>query len=139
MFKKKGQGEEFDLEPVGSLDEDWLEAPSEGQLNLDLVETANELVVIAPVAGVPPEDIEIKVKDNVLTIRGERKAERTSEEDNYHIQETYWGAFSRAIALPNPVDVDKAKVTQDNGVLEIRLPKLTPSSEVTLKVKPKNP
>lgn len=102
--------------------EDWL-SQAEGQLAVDVYQTENDVVIKAPIAGVDPDDIDITVQGDQVTIRGERKEEKEVNEENYHAHECYWGAFSRSIVLPTEVDFDKAKVTFKNGILNIRLPK----------------
>jgi HSP20 family protein len=96
----------------------------EGQLTVDVFETPSEFVVESTIAGVEPSDIDIDATSESVTIRGERKKKRESEEGNYLFQECFWGRFSRTIILPQEVDAESAESSLKNGVLTIRLPKL---------------
>lgn len=116
--------------------EDWSEE-GEGQLAIDVFQTNDELVIRAPIAGVKPDDLDISVTDEVLTIRGERHQEDEISRENFFSQECYWGAFMRSYILPVAVDVDKItpeKVTLNNGILTIRIPKLEKTKTRVLKV-----
>lgn len=114
---------------------DWLsETATEGQLAVDVYQTANDIVVKAPVAGVNENEIEITVLPDQVTIRGERKEEREVAEENYHTRECYWGSFSRMMMLPVEGDPEKAKATFKNGILTIRIPKSKKNQAVRLQV-----
>ncbi len=95
----------------------------EGQLAIDVYQTPEAIVVEAPIAGVKPEDLNITITDDVLTIEGERKREIAFKEEEFLVQECYWGAFSRSYILPVPVDADRARASIKNGILRIILPK----------------
>lgn len=111
------------------------EEREEGQLTIDVYEKNDEIVVQSTIAGVNAEDLDIDITSDSVTIRGERKQEEEVKEDNYYYQELYWGAFSRSVILPAEVNPDKATAALKNGVLTIRLPKLTKSQQKKLKVK----
>ncbi len=96
---------------------------TEWGLALDLAEDENSFVVKAAIPGVKPEDLDISLADNVLTIRGEIKADEEIKEEQYHIRERRYGSFSRSIRLPAPVDADHVEATYENGVLTLRIPK----------------
>ncbi len=93
-------------------------------LPLDVVETENEFVVKASLPGVKPEDVQITVHGDVLTIRGESKFEEEKKGETWHIRERRAGSFQRAVTLPTPVDSDKASADFENGVLTLTLPKV---------------
>jgi len=114
--------------------EDW-NSEYEGQLTVDVYQTSSDIVVKAPIAGVKPEDIDISITDDVLTIKGERKEEDKIPRENYYTQECYWGAFSRSIILPIPVITEKASATFKNGVLTITIPKAERVKTKSIKVK----
>lgn len=95
----------------------------EGQLTVDIYDDGAAIVIQSTVAGVKPEDIDISLQDNTLTIRGARSRHREVDEANFYYRELYWGAFSRAIILPEEVDFQKADAAIKNGLLTIRLPK----------------
>jgi HSP20 family protein len=90
---------------------------------VDIYETENEVVLTAEVPGVDEKDIEIKVEDNTLTLRGERKFEKETKEENFHRIERAYGSFFRSFTLPTYVDHDKIEAEHENGVLKIRMPK----------------
>lgn len=106
-----------------------------GQLTIDVYQTPNEIVVESPIAGVAPEDIDISITPETVTIKGKRERETHIKDEDYVYQECYWGRFSRSVVLPQEVDADKADANIKNGVLTIRLPKLNRLKSKKLKVK----
>ncbi len=94
----------------------------EGQLAIDVVQTLDEVIVIAPMAGCRSENLELHLHNDVLTIRGERKPPIEKEVD-YFYKECYWGKFSRTIVLPVEVKVEMTRAEFKNGVLTVALPK----------------
>jgi HSP20 family protein len=90
---------------------------------VDIYETENEVVLTAEIPGIEENDIEIKVEDNTLTLRGERKFEKETKEENYHRIERAYGSFFRSFTLPAFVDQDRIEAEHENGVLKIRMPK----------------
>lgn len=122
-------------EKGGESDLDLLSEESEGQLTIDVYQTDEEIIVESTVAGVEPDDIDIDISSESITIRGERRRSEKIAEENYLYQECYWGRFSRSIILPQEIDPDKAKADFKNGVLKIRLPKISKGKTRKLKVK----
>ncbi len=96
----------------------------EGQLAVDVYETASSVVVKSIIGGIKAENIGISVVNDVLTIKGAREKIEESEKHNYFVAECFWGAFSRSIILPVEVDSDDVRATMKNGILKIVLPKL---------------
>ncbi|OGI15040.1 MAG: hypothetical protein A3E38_03290 [Candidatus Moranbacteria bacterium RIFCSPHIGHO2_12_FULL_54_9] len=96
---------------------------AEGQLTIDVYQTENDIVIKSTIAGVKPEDLDVAINNDMVTIKGERKNEEIVENGNYYYQECYWGAFSRSVLLPVDVIPDKADASLKNGILTIRLPK----------------
>jgi len=90
---------------------------------MDLVETEDSLVLRADLPGMDRDDIEIEVKDGVLTVSGERQAEHETEREGYHRVERSFGRFSRSLGLPRGVDPSAVTANFERGVLEVRLPK----------------
>jgi HSP20 family protein len=90
---------------------------------MDLVETEDQLVLRADLPGMRREEIEIEIKDNVLTISGERKAEHERKGEGFHRIERSSGRFSRSLGLPRGTDAGSVNANFENGVLEVRLPK----------------
>lgn len=107
----------------------------EGQLGIDLFETPVEVIVKTMIPGVRKDDIDISLSRDMLTIRGERKDEKTIADDDYHYRELYWGSFSRTVKLPHEVDIDKAEATESQGMLTLRLPRIDRERKASLKVK----
>ena len=116
---------------VSSPQEAWEEQEEEGQLAVDVAETATELVVMATMAGTRPEDIELHLHNDFLTIRGRRAAPFVGFSHHF-IQECYWGAFSRTVVLPVDVKSELAQSEYRNGVLTIRLPKMAAKTTIPL-------
>ncbi len=90
---------------------------------MDLVETDDHLVLRGDLPGMTEDDIEIEIKDGVLTVSGERKSESEEKEEGYHRVERAFGSFSRSLTLPQGVDADKVEAHFDKGVLEVKIPK----------------
>lgn len=103
-------------------------------LPVDMYETENALVVKATVPGLKPEEIEVTVTGDLLTIKGEFKSEEKTEKRNYLRQERRYGSFCRQVGLPAGVDSNKAKAVFENGVLTLELPKVEAVKAKTIKV-----
>jgi HSP20 family protein len=101
---------------------------------VDIYETPNELVVKADLPDVDEKDIDIRVENNLLTIRGERKFEKSVSEDNYLRVERTYGSFSRSFTLPNTVNAETIHAEYKNGVLTVNLPKREESKPRQVKV-----
>jgi len=108
---------------------------SVGQLALDIHETAENIVVTAPIAGVRPEDLTVVIKESQLKISGERKQDDSIPAEAYLTQECYWGAFEREFVLPVPVVSEEASAQLKDGVLKITIPKLEAKKTKVIKVK----
>ena len=91
--------------------------------SVDIYENEHEVVLAAEIPGVDEKDVEIKVEDNNLTLRGERKFEKETKEENYHRIERSYGSFFRSFSLPSYIDQDRIEAEHENGVLKIRMPK----------------
>jgi HSP20 family protein len=96
---------------------------TEGQLTIDVYQTDNDIVIKSTIAGVKPEDLDISINNDMVTIKGERKNEEAISQNNYYYQECYWGSFSRSVLLPVDVISDKTEASLKNGILTLRLPK----------------
>lgn len=95
-----------------------------GELAVDVYETDEKLVVKARTAGVNKEDLDVSISDGILTISGTLSSGDDSEVTNWHIQECYWGEFSRTLALPVPVKEDEVEAVLKDGVLTISFSKV---------------
>lgn len=96
---------------------------SEGQLTIDVYQTDTDIVIKSTIAGVKPEDLDVAINNDMLTVRGERKNDEQVSEENYYYQECYWGTFSRSVILPVDVVADKIEASMKNGILTVRMPK----------------
>jgi HSP20 family protein len=115
---------------------DWLTVSGhEGQLSLDIYQNAKDLIIKSTIAGARPEDIQISLKNDLLTIRGKRDLPEDIVEADFLFRECYWGPFSRSIILPINVQPDKIKASMDNGVLTVILPKAPQAKQIIIKVK----
>jgi HSP20 family protein len=101
---------------------------------VDIYETTNELVVKADLPDVNEKDIDVRVENNLLTIRGERKFEKSVAEENFLRVERTYGSFSRSFSLPNTVNAEKIGAEYKNGVLTVTLPKREESKPRQVKV-----
>ena len=96
----------------------------EGQLTVDVYQTSHMIVIKAMIPGVRPEDIDINITRDLVTIKGKREDEKEIHHDDYYHKELYWGSFSRAIVLPQEVEPDEAEAVVRHGLLIIKLPKI---------------
>jgi HSP20 family protein len=101
---------------------------------VDVFETGDEVVVKASLPGVKPEDIDIQVHGDVLTIRGETKEEKEERAQNWYRHERRYGAAMRQITLPSEVSAEKAQATFEDGVLRLALPKTESAKPKQIKV-----
>ena len=91
--------------------------------SVDIFENDNEVIFKAELPGMNAKDIEVKLENNILTLRGERRFEKETKEENYHRIEREYGTFSRSFAMPTAVDADKVTAEYKDGVLKVALPK----------------
>lgn len=101
---------------------------------VDIYETNEAIVLNAELPGVAPQDISVEVKDNTLTLKGEKKFAKEVKEENYHRVERSYGTFQRAFTLPGTVAQDKVKAQFKDGVLKITLPKVEEAKPKQIKV-----
>lgn len=111
------------------------EEPEEAQLTVDVYHTPTEIIIKTMVAGVKPDDLDVSITRDSVTIRGERDEERTVSSDEYIHRELYWGSFSRTISLPEEINVDEAEASEKYGMLILHLPKLDKNRQTKLRVK----
>ncbi len=111
------------------------EEEEEGELTVDVYQTANDIIIKTITAGVKPDDLDISISRDMVTIRGHREEAHEVSEEDYYSKELYWGSFSRTVLLPQEVDVEGAEAVEKHGLLTLRLPKLDKHRETKLKVK----
>lgn len=105
--------------------------------SIDMIENEDEVLVQATLPGVKPDEVNLTITGDVLTIRGEIKSERNEERNNYVLRERRFGSFSRSVALPTTVVADKAKAEFEDGVLTLSLPKAEEVKPKTISIKAK--
>ncbi len=124
---KKGSGE------VATWAEE--ESDKDAELTIDVYQTPEMIVVKAMIAGVRPEDLDVSITRDMVTIRGTREEERIARDEDYFTRELFWGSFSRTVQLPEEIDVDEAEAVEKHGLLILKLPKLDKKRQSKLKVK----
>jgi HSP20 family protein len=107
----------------------------DGELPVDMYQTEDAIVIRALVAGVSPNDLEISITRDMVTIRGVREEFQETHDDGYFHRELFWGSFSRTLVLPEDVAIDEAEAQEKHGLLEIKLPKLDKHRSTQLRVK----
>ena len=104
---------------------------------IDMYQTDDEIVVKAALPGIKPDEVQINVTGEVLTLKGEMKHEEDKKEKAWHIHEQRWGSFERSIVLPTDVVSDKTKAEFENGILTITLPKAEEVKPKVINIKAK--
>ncbi|MEK7063475.1 MAG: Hsp20/alpha crystallin family protein [Patescibacteria group bacterium] len=136
-FQEEAPQQARRLTPTGSVAAmpSIREDVGEAQLTVDVYQSPDEIVIKALVAGVKPEEIDISITRDMVTIAGKRIEQKEIEENDYVYRELFWGAFSRTVVLPAEIDVDMAEADQKHGLLTIRLPKINKDRQTKLKVR----
>lgn len=135
------EGEERTLKVRGNgrgkeaLPEQASVSAEEGELTADVYQTPDDIIIKTIVAGVKPDDLDISITRDMVTIRGSRQEGNEASEGDYFHKELYWGAFSRTILLPQEIDVDASEASEKHGLLTLKLPKLDKSRQTKLKVR----
>ena len=101
---------------------------------VDIYETEDAIVLRAELPGVDPKEVEVRVEDNTLYLKGERKFEKEVKEQNYHRVERSYGSFARSFSLPNSIDADKVKAEFKDGLLTLTMPKREEAKPKTIKI-----
>ena len=102
--------------------------------SVDIYENKDQIVLEAELPGMQQEDFDLTIENNVITLRGERRFEKTDESDNYHRVERSYGTFTRSFTLPQTVSADEAKAEYNNGVLRVTLPKREEASPAGIEI-----
>jgi HSP20 family protein len=124
--------EEAPTQPV-QQSEDWL-SEYEGQLTIDMYQTKDNVIIKSTIAGVKPEDIDVTIANDMVTIRGERKRDFEASSEDYFYQECYWGSFSRSVVLPVDVDIENVGADLKDGILTVILPKAAKAKAKKIRV-----
>ncbi len=126
-----------------SIDQDtWRQQDEEeqdGELPIDMYQTRDTVVIRALVAGVSPEDLNISITRDMVTLKGLREEVQEAPDEDYYHRELFWGSFSRSIVLPEEIVIDEAEAREKHGLLEIILPKLDKGRSARLTVKSHHP
>jgi HSP20 family protein len=113
--------------------EDWL-SEYEGQLTIDMYQTKDNVIIKSTIAGVKPEDIDVTIANDMVTIRGERVRDFEASSEDYFYQECYWGSFSRSVVLPVDVDIEQVNADLKDGILTVVLPKAAKAKAKKIRV-----
>lgn len=128
--------EEFEEEALTSPPAEWApETNEEAQLTIDVFETPENIIIKSMVAGVKPDDLDVTITHEMVTVKGHRKEEERVEREKYFYQELYWGSFSRSVLLPKEVDPDKVEAVIKDGILTIKIPKINKEKVQKVKIK----
>jgi HSP20 family protein len=101
---------------------------------VDIYETEDAIVLKAELPGIDPKDVEVRVEDNTLYLKGERNYEKDVNEQNYHRVERSYGSFARSFSLPNSIDAEKVKAEYKDGLLTLTMPKREEAKPKTIKI-----
>jgi HSP20 family protein len=126
-----------EIEPVQAADqkeEDWM-SDYEGALNIDMYQTKDNVIIKSTIAGMRPEDIDITVANDMVSIKGERSKEENIPQDDYFYQECYWGSFTRSVIVPVDIDSEHIEADYKDGMLTIIIPKAAKAKTKKVKVK----
>ena len=111
------------------------EENDEAELAVDVYQTPTNIIIQTMVAGVKPEDLNLSIARDIITISGKREEHRNIDEDNFFIKELYWGKFTRTISLPIEIEPEEAEATERHGLLTIKLQKVDKNKTNNVKVK----
>lgn len=114
--------------------EEWLN-DFEGQLNIDMYQTKDNVIIKSTIAGVRPEDIDITVANDMVTIKGSRRKDESVPQDDYFYQECYWGNFSRSVIIPVDIESEEIEADLKDGILTVIIPKAAKAKTKKVKVK----
>ena len=129
-------GQEFETNEIHQgMQAEEQDGDAEGELPVDMYQTRDNIVIRALVAGVSPEDLNISITRDMVTLQGQREEVQEAPDEDYYHRELFWGSFSRSIVLPEEIIIDEAEAREKHGLLEIILPKLDKGRSAKLTVK----
>ena len=123
------------VEQAAKKNKNWLSESEEGQLTVDVFQNANDIIIQSTIAGIKPDDLDVSITRDMVTIKGKRQKSHSVTKDDYFYQELYWGSFSRSILLPQEIDTESAEASIKNGMLTVKLPKIDKDRTQKIKVK----
>lgn len=116
-------------------EEELVSESEDGELAVDVYQTPDDIVIKTMVAGVRPDDLDISITRDMVTIKGNREESHEVDEGDFFHKELYWGTFSRTVLLPQEIDVEGAEASEKHGLLILKLPKIDKDRKTKLKVK----
>mgnify|MGYP001570323402 CR=1 FL=1 len=120
----------------GDKKNNWIEEENEeAELAVDVYQTPTDIIIETMVAGVKPEDLELSIARDIVTISGLREEHRNIDEENYFTKELYWGKFSRTISLPQEVEPEEVEAIERHGLLTIKIKKVDKEKKNSVKIK----
>lgn len=128
------EAEDVAINAVSQKDEEWMN-DYEGALNIDMYQTKDNVIIKSTIAGVRPDDIDITVANDMVTIKGSRTREEKVTQDDYFYQECYWGGFSRSVIVPVDIDSEEIEADLKDGILTVIIPKAAKAKTKKVKVK----
>ena len=141
VIQKPAPAQDPKLNPINKISvhntqaKNWIEEEEEeGELLVDVYQNQDNIIIRSTVAGVKPEDLDIDLNNDMITIRGRRKNDDVVSEDDFFYKECYWGSFSRSIILPCEVQANKVKASLKDGILTIVLAKSPKDRSVRISV-----
>lgn len=117
---------------IGALGE---ENENDGELAIDVYDAGDKIIVKTMVAGVEPDDLDVSITRDTITVRGTRREATETIKENYHHKELYWGSFSRTVMLPAEIDIEESEAVEKHGLLILTLPKIDKERKAKLKVR----
>ena len=134
---EKDDDREYDLsaESRNQPSEGWSDEEEEGQLAIDVYQDNDYVVIKSIVGGIRPEDLDLSVTSDMVTIKGSRERNEEVSDENYYYQECFWGSFSRSVILPCDIKTDQVEASMKNGILTIKLPKVEKNSATRIEVR----
>jgi len=136
--KDEAEKEELEKDTSEELEEtelSILDGEEEGELAVDMYQTPSEIIIKTMVAGVKPEDLDVAITRDMVTIRGKREESYEASSGDFFHQELYWGSFARTIILPAEIEIEEAEASEKHGLLVLKLPKIDKNRQSKLKVK----
>lgn len=135
-FRKNHPGKNTKENGREKRSSNWIEEENEeAELSVDVYQTPTDIVVQAMVAGIKPEDLDLSIARDIITIRGKREENRNIDEENYFAKELYWGKFSRTISLPVEVEPEEVEATEKHGLITVKIKKVDREKKNTIKVR----
>lgn len=130
------EAEQADVPEVSlkQTNDQWM-SDYEGQLNIDMYQTKDNVIIKSTIAGVRPEDIDITVANDMVTVKGSRRKEEAVAQEDYFYQECYWGSFSRSVIVPVDIDSEHIEADLKDGILTIIVPKAAKAKTKKVKVR----